>query len=57
MPASSISGGMRLDLESAGGIEEGLLHGLALNWAVAPGSTLLAGPQFPCLEYVNCSEG
>lgn len=33
-----------------------MLHGLALNWAVAMGSTLLAGPQFPRLECINRGE-
>lgn len=56
MPASSVRGGMSLDFESAGGVEEDLLHGFALNWGVALGPTLLAGRQFLCLECVNRGE-
>lgn len=56
MPASSVSGGMSLDFESAGGVEEDLLHGFVLNWGVALGSILLAGCQFLCLECVNRGE-
>lgn len=56
MPPSSIGSGMSPDLESAGGAEGALLHGFALNLAVALGFTLLARPQFPCLEWVSCSK-
>lgn len=56
MPLSSVGSGVGVDLESAGGAEEGLLPAPALNGSVALGLTLLAGPQFPRLEWGSCGE-
>lgn len=56
MPASSMGSGMNLDLETVGGAEEAGLHHVAFNSAAALCFALLAGPQFPHLEWGSCYE-
>lgn len=54
MPAFSMGSGMSLGLDTAGGAGEGGLHPVAFNWAAALCFALLAGPQFPHLEWGSC---